>query len=245
MRSSAFIVACLAVSAYACSERAPLDGKGCPCAEGEGYFCCEETGRCLRHGEACGSGAGGAGGSATAGGGATGSGGSPTGSGGSAGNPTGSDGGKGGTSVVADAGPTGGRGGAGGTEMLPPPPFCPYETTQEIEEKLIVPTCGRPGQGDTMMCHNGNFKPKLDVAGEIARVLIEIRPALNCSRDKLILKANWQQSFILRKANPDSENVTCADGRSDGMKRMPFKLPPLSRAEYECLRWYVYQLASQ
>jgi hypothetical protein len=277
LRSVVLAAACLVMSIDACGERAPLEGKGCPCVESQGYSCCAASNRCVRAGEACertgaatadaaavdAPAAGGNDHSGTGGfGDGTGGGLAPgwddtggtafiTGEDGSA--PadidSGDDSGSGDDGVSA--------GDAGLVLPLPPPACAKGRTVREVERNFIVPTCGRPkteGQADKDVpgCHNGNFAPRLDMAGMIAERLLanDQTGRLSCKNDFYVDLADWSRSNMIYKSDPrlpGSPNIHdaahCLDGKP-AKARMPFLEDPLSNADFECLRWYIYKLAT-
>jgi hypothetical protein len=163
-------------------------------------------------------------------------------------------------------------GGTGGAEGLDPPvdggapPRCKLWKDQgEIEEKLLVPTCGVPvprgaDPSKSPPCHSGDFVPRMDMPGMIEMNLlhpssIDLRKRLVCKITDpwVALGDRWETSFMLKKTNPalgsGDRAVTCADGKGNGMARMPSRsdpaIPslPLTTDEYDCVRFYVYKLA--
>jgi hypothetical protein len=165
-------------------------------------------------------------------------------------------GGAGGEMMGGEGGIDGEGGMAGGM------PKCTLydDDMDQIETKFIVPTCGKPlapGQDpkELLPCHNTTFAPKMDVAGMIADDLVT-PPAgtvrITCkATDKWINKDDWTKSYMVTKTNPALASgtgaVKCADGKN-GMLRMPASIDatpsePLTKEQYDCIRYYVYKLA--
>jgi hypothetical protein len=165
----------------------------------------------------------------------------------------------GGTSGGGEGGVADGDGGTSGSVV----PTCKmWKDEAEIEEKFILPTCGKPlaPGADPLTspaCHNGAFVPEMDMAGMIADGLkmpdsATARKRLSCKADPWIaMGADWQKSFVLTKTDPTvpdgNKAVKCSNGAT-GMARMPFSVdattaPPLTQDEYDCVRFYVYKLA--
>jgi hypothetical protein len=240
----------LVLATAACAERAPIDGKSCPCAAGERYVCCGSNNRCQSPEEAC----GGSGGYADSG--AGGAGGMFAGSGGDAGR------GAGGMFAGSGGDSDDPRGYAGYSGRGGLPPFCTlWPTARDLERQFIVPTCGRPtlpGQDPAKApaCHNGNFAPKLDDANLIAEGLV-LPPAgtvrLTCKNDPWINLVDWSMSYVLTKTNPNLASgqnaVACRFTSGKGMLRMPASedaspSKPLTPEQWDCLRLYVFTIAT-
>jgi hypothetical protein len=104
-----------------------------------------------------------------------------------------------------------------------------------------------------MACHNGAFQPTLDNVDLLRANLLDgemPNKRLSCKQDPLVNKADWSKSFMIRKSDPALNGddvlhaVTCLDGSPNGKARMPFQMPPLTADEFDCMRWYIYQLAT-
>jgi hypothetical protein len=220
-----------------CAPRATLDDKGCPCADG--YVCCAVLDRCLSPLEACGPGGG---------------------TGGTAGGQAGANG-SGGMSASGGEGGSIGSG-SGGDQGMAIPRCTLWATQGELEERFLVPTCGKPIlPGDDPLkapaCHNGSFVPKMDVGIYMADELLAadsatVRKRLSCKADPWIDRADWTKSNVLTKSDPSAPDgpkaIKCSNGAS-GMLRMPASVditqaPPLTREQFDCLRWYVFKLAT-
>ena len=234
--------------AYSCAQRSPLDGKRCPCVQSEGYVCCVPTNTCQLAQEPCAADAAkGGGGVAAAAGGA----------GGSA-----YDGVAGYPIIDTDGGYIYSNDGA----VAPPlPPKCKiWPTRRAIEEKFLIPGCGKPGYDGQdpktiPACHNGSFVPAMDDAKFMAAELTmpseaTTKKRLTCkATDMWINPVDWTKSYVITKSDPsagdEKDAVKCSDGRG-GMARMPFisdpqyPPPPLTKDEFDCLRWYVFKLAT-
>jgi len=144
-------------------------------------------------------------------------------------------------------------------------PACPMydDDADKIEAMFIVPTCGKPVPPGTdpmnaPACHNGNFAPRLDMAGMIADGLANPPSSgamrLTCKSDKWIDKTDWKKSYVITKTNPGLSSamnaVMCVNTTGKGMFRMPASedtkpSEPLSREQYDCVRFYVKKLATQ
>jgi hypothetical protein len=139
-----------------------------------------------------------------------------------------------------------------------------WADTAEIERKLIVPTCGKPsapGQDPRTVpaCHNGTFVPEMDVSGMIEDNLMRpsqsaSRMRLTCKQDPWINTNDWTKSYLVAKTDPAAQGanvknaIRCPSNGAGGMARMPFSTdntpaPPLTTAEYDCIRFYAYKLA--
>jgi hypothetical protein len=123
-----------------------------------------------------------------------------------------------------------------------------WSTATAVEENLVLPKCGKPGDSN---CHaNGPFPPKIATVGMIVGNLKGKKPLLTCTADFLINSAEPGKSFILAKViAPDMPGkATCpSTGKAEGGDRMPYSttampLPRLSQEEIDCLTWWVYQV---
>lgn len=154
-----------------------------------------------------------------------------------------------------EAAGTCGTGGTGGVTFGPPPVHCtnvnPANTSlQAVEANLIVSRCGT-GAGATL-CHGLVFPPKMtDLATLRMNILAPSAMNVRCASDPYINKTAPGKSYMLAKiANQKDMKVTCPNGDPDGGERMPAvsvspaKVPLLNTDEFECLKWYIEQLAT-
>jgi hypothetical protein len=150
----------------------------------------------------------------------------------------------------ASNGGSSGNGGAsanGGTGGTPPAPECKlFSTTNDVEDKIILPKCGKPGDAT---CHaTGPFFPKMTAAGMIVDKVLDVKSTLKCSTDKYVNKLEPEKSFFLGKLKKTDAEVKCADGIKAGGPKMPYDIPdgpkatPLTADEDACLRWWVMQI---
>src|SRR4051812_23800956 len=117
-----------------------------------------------------------------------------------------------------------------------------FSTTSQVEESIIIPKCGRPGDP---VCHSvGKYPPRLSAVGLIAPAVLEAKPTLHCLRDSFVDRDDPERSFFLAKIRPaGADKATCADG-SDGGPKMPYAdAPALTPQEGACLRWWVHEIA--
>jgi hypothetical protein len=262
----------LVLATAACAERAPLDGKSCPCAAGERYVCCGSSNRCQSPEEACGGSGGyvdgGAGGTFAGSGGypGSGAGGKFAGSGGyDVGQPDAAYEDYGGQAGSPFIHIDGGYGYADDTDAgtRPPlPPLCTLSrSAYDFEWQFIVPTCGKPpapGQDPRTVpaCHNGSFAPRLDDTDLIGRRLVSPSAGtvrLTCKSDPWINLVDWSKSYVLTKTNPSLASgqnaVACLFNAGKGMLRMPASddanpSKPLTPEQWDCLRLYVFTIAT-
>jgi hypothetical protein len=115
----------------------------------------------------------------------------------------------------------------------------------EVEQKLIVPTCGKSG------CHDGADKsppPQLHKVGDIVGRLLDKPGMMWCKSDNYIDKSNVMKSYLLAKVAASSLSVTCPSGgtQGNGGIRMPSDMTTgLSTEQVECFRTYVAEAAKQ
>jgi hypothetical protein len=124
-----------------------------------------------------------------------------------------------------------------------------WTTAVAVEENLVLPKCGKPGDSN---CHsNGPFPPKIMTVGSIVTNLKGKKPTLSCQGDQLINTTNPANSFILAKVNTGdapAKAICPSTGKPEGGDRMPYSttampLPQLSQEEKDCLTWWVHQVA--
>jgi hypothetical protein len=115
-----------------------------------------------------------------------------------------------------------------------------YQLVAEVELNIILPKCGRVGDGS---CHaSGNVVPHLFEVGAMAAEVLDRPGALHCHNDKVVSRATPEDSYLLAKVRATQSNVTCADG-SNGGSRMPYQdAPQLTADEIDCLRWWVHRI---
>jgi hypothetical protein len=123
-----------------------------------------------------------------------------------------------------------------------------FANVGEVESNFIVPRCGMT------LCHglNSVFPPRnLDKAYLIRDTLVGRTASLSCKHDFYVNRTDPAKSFLLAKVEATSTKVTCPSG-GDGGTRMPNadRMPTvpgqrLRDDELECLRWWVFQIASQ
>jgi hypothetical protein len=111
----------------------------------------------------------------------------------------------------------------------------------EVEQKLIIPTCGKSG------CHDGmSSPPQLNKVGDIVGQLLDKPGLLWCKSDKYIDKSNVMKSFLLAKVAASTASVACPSGGApnSGGARMPSDMTTgLSAEQVECFRTYVTEAA--
>jgi hypothetical protein len=117
---------------------------------------------------------------------------------------------------------------------------CTLVTTAEVEEKILLPRCGRPGDP---LCHaTGKYLPKIVAPGTIAAEVLDVTPMLNCRQDKLVSRQEPGKSYLLAKIQARGSLATCADG-SNGGPRMPYQdAPQLTASERACVLWWVGEI---
>jgi hypothetical protein len=147
---------------------------------------------------------------------------------------------------------------AGGVDAEPPPlpPIClKYESMRAVEERLIVPGCGvlrsDPDTGEPPPCHNSFFVPTLDRPEVVAaNLLLEEPKRMSCKTDPYVNKQQWWKSWLIVKSDPALDGMDikaaakCLSTGLNGKARMPYLMAALSTEDFDCLRWYVYQLAT-
>jgi len=131
---------------------------------------------------------------------------------------------------------------AGACDHTPAVPVAPdCGSVADIEERIILPRCGAPGDGS---CHaTGSAPPRMAEVGRIAENLLEVRGLLRCHKDAYVSRNNPEQSYILAKIRSTGASASCSDG-SNGGPRMPYQdAPPLTAAEAACLERWVHEIA--
>jgi hypothetical protein len=120
------------------------------------------------------------------------------------------------------------------------PGQCGLSTVAEVEEKILLPKCGRPGDP---LCHGtGKYAPRITAAGGIAAEVLDVTPVLNCRRDKLVSRQEPAKSYLLAKIQARGSLATCSDG-SNGGPRMPYQdAPQLTAGEQACVLWWVNEI---
>jgi hypothetical protein len=141
-----------------------------------------------------------------------------------------------GRAIWPDGSPAGADGGTPSTEIA-----CPLHTTvEEVEARIIVPMCGRPGD---FGCHASGISPRLMAPGTIAMNVLDQTPAHQCKADRLVDSRDPERSVLLIKVNSAGPLARCPDGSSGGPRMPPMDAPPLTAQQKGCLRWWVHQVA--
>ncbi len=130
-----------------------------------------------------------------------------------------------------DAGPVMMAGG-----MNKSPVMCKTMKTQmEIEEKLILPKCGKG-----VACHGGTtFPPNLSKVGMMAAATID-KAGLGCDKNKYVDKADPSKSLVIVQSKTAKPMCPTGGAVVSRMPRDPEIM--LTADEIDCLTWWTYEV---